>query len=120
MTTARAVALGLPRWMALSDLSEDLDQIVALVDLMYAHASPVQRSAALRHAARQLRREVWDRAPSRPLKPPSCLRASKIASYTGYRRDPQRKAQVRMKMSAERRREIARMGALARKANANG
>lgn len=99
----------IPRWMRLA-MPDDVAQIAALVDLEY-HTS-AQRAVALRHELRELRRTQWERKPRRPARKPACLRPSKRAS--GYRHDAQMKRAARYMVPAERRKEIARMGAAAR------
>lgn len=99
------------RWMRLA-LPDDVQQCVALAKL--TARTPHSQAVTLDYLLRQLRHEVWDRlitgAPSRP----TGLRPSKQESATNYRIDSARKQQARAKVSPERRREIARMGALAR------
>jgi hypothetical protein len=58
MTTAEAVALGIPRWMALA-MPEDVAQIVALADLGFH--TPHQRRVARDYYLRCLRRDQWER-----------------------------------------------------------
>lgn len=111
MTTLDAVCLGIPRWMALSHLGEDAEQLVALANLEYH--TPGQRSSALHYYLRCLRRDQWERRPCRPIARPSILRPSKMMD--GYRTDSAAHKEARAKVSPERRREIARLGALARK-----
>jgi hypothetical protein len=83
MTTLDAIQYGIPRWMALSHLSEDLEQILALVDLEYR--TPAQRNMAIQYYVRELRRTQWERKPQAPTRKPSGLRPSKVASASGYR-----------------------------------
>jgi len=109
MTTAQAVAHGIPRWLVLA-MPEDVDQVVALANLEYQ--TPAQRLAARDYYLRCLRRDQWDRRPRPPVKRPSSLRPSKYAS--GYRTDPQAHRVTRLRMEPQRRAEIARKGAQAR------
>ncbi len=120
VTTAQrtlwATEHGVPRWMALA-MWDEIRQVVALVDWQYQSASPVARRAALQYELRRLRYEIWDqprRAPSRP----SCLRPSKIATYTGYRYDPAAHREARQKVDPAKRREIAKLGQIARQKEA--
>ena len=99
----------IPRWMRLA-MPEDVAQIAAMVDLEYR--TPEQRMAALRYELRELRRTQWERKPCKPARRPSALRPSKHAS--GYRTDSLQHKLARRFLSAERRVEIARMGAAAR------
>lgn len=99
----------IPRWMRLA-MPEDVAQIAAMVDLEYR--TPAQRTEALRYELRELRRTQWERKPRRAARKPSCLRPSKRAS--GYMHDAQMKRAARYLIPAERRKEIARMGAAAR------
>ena len=110
MTTAEAVSAGIPRWMILSHLAEDVAQIVALADLEYR--TPGQRKAARDFYLRCLRRDQWERRPRKPVARPALLRPSKIAD--GYRTDSAAHAKARLTVDPERRREIARKGAQAR------
>lgn len=82
MTTSEAVTLGVPRWMVLA-MPEDVTQVVAMVH--YQYCSAAQQRVALRYELRKLRREVWERSPTRPIKTPHLLRPSKVARVTGYR-----------------------------------
>ena len=102
----------IPRWMRLA-MPDDVAQIAAMVELMYH--TPAQRATALRHELRELRRTQWERKPTRPARRPSALRPSKRTS--GYMRDAQMKRAARYLIPAERRKEIARMGAAARSGN---
>ena len=111
MTTQEATNLNIPRWMVLSHLAEDVDQIVALTDLEYH--TPRQREVAREFYLRCLRRDQWERRPCKPIVCPSLLRPSKKAD--GYRTDSAAHKTARAKISPEKRREIARIGALARK-----
>lgn len=106
LSTHEAVRLGVPRWMALSHLSEDASQIVALADLEYH--TPGQRIAARAYYLRCLRRDQWERRPCKPVARPSILRPSKVTS--GYRTDPAAHRDARLKVNPETRREIARKG----------
>ena len=110
MTTAEATARGIPRWMVLSHLEPDVEQIFALVNLEYK--TPAQRRQALRYYLRCLRRDQWERTPGKPIKRPSCLRPSKRAS--GYRTNSDAHRSARLQMEPQRRAEIARKGAQAR------
>lgn len=110
MTTAQATAQGVPRWMALCHLNEDVEQILALVRLEFS--TPAQQAAALRYYLRCLRRTQWERTPAKPVKRPHALRPSKISS--GYRTDRQAHRETRLRMEPQRRVEIARKGAQAR------
>lgn len=105
---------GVPRWMALA-MWEDVYQVAALIEWQYQSATPAQRYDALRHALRCLRREIWDRRPTRQPKTPASLRPSKLAAVTGYRRDPARHQSARNKVDVERRKQIAAMGAAGRR-----
>lgn len=110
MTTMQAMAVGVPRWMALSHLEPDVGQILALVNLEYR--TPAQRRQALRYYLRCLRRDQWERNPTKPVKRPAALRPSKKAS--GYRTDSEAHRSTRLRMEPNRRAEIARKGAQAR------
>lgn len=99
----------IPLWMRLA-MPEDVAQIAALVDLQYRTTN--QRKQALSYELRELRRTQWNRRPTRPARKPSQLRPSKLAS--GYRHDASMKRVARDKVSAERRTQIARLGATAR------
>lgn len=105
---------GVPRWMVLA-LWEDVWQTVALIEWQYQSATPAQRRDALRYALRCLRREVWERRPTRTPKTPPSLRPSKLRAVTGYRTDSARHRTTRNKVTAARRSEIAAMGAAARR-----
>ena len=106
MTTAQAVAAGIPRWMALSHLEPDVEQICALVKLEYK--TPAQRQQGLRYYLRCLRRDQWERNPRRQVKRPAALRPSKKAS--GYRTDSDAHRSTRLRLEPNRRAEIARKG----------
>jgi hypothetical protein len=103
MTTIDAIQHGIPRWMALSHLSDDLRQIIAVAEIEYR--TPGQRREAIRYYAAELRRTQWDRQPRKPARKPSLLRPSKRTS--GYRHSPEAHRAARAKISPERRREIA-------------
>jgi hypothetical protein len=105
ITTAQAVAIGVPRWMVLA-MPDDVSQIVALADIEYA--TPGQRRAARNYYLRELRRTQWERRPCRPAKRPACLRPSRNTS--GYRTDSAAHREARLKVNPELRREIARKG----------
>lgn len=105
-----AAQLGIPRWMILSHLREDVEQIVALVNLQYH--TPHQRNQALQYHLRCLRRDQWDRAPRRPIRKPKAIRPSKLTS--GYRADSEVHRSTRLRLEPQRRAEIARKGADAR------
>src|SRR5579885_1999567 len=107
MTTLDAIQYGIPRWMALSHLSEDLGQLVALAEIEYR--TPAQRRAAIRYYAAELRRTQWERTPRRPARRPSLLRPSKRTS--GYRTDTDAHRTERLSMSPKRRKAIAALGA---------
>lgn len=111
MTTLQAVSLGIPRWMALSHLSQDAEQIVALVNLEYH--TPAQRQTALAYYLRCLRRDQWERRPLKPVKKPAALRPSKRAS--GYRHNPEMHRASRQKVPRVKRILIASAGGYARK-----
>lgn len=113
MTTAEAVARGIPRWMLLSHLAEDVQQIAALVEIEYA--TPGQRSQALRYYLRCLRRDQWERRPVRPVKRPEGLKPSKRKKATGYRTNPERHRTSRAKVPRITRILIASAGGMARK-----
>jgi len=106
MTTLDAIQYGIPRWMALSHLSDDLGQIIALAEIEYR--TPVQRQAAIRYYVAELRRTQWDRTPRRPARKPSLLRPSKWAS--GYRYSSSAHRIARLKVEPDLRRQIARKG----------
>jgi hypothetical protein len=108
MTTTEALHYGLPRWMALSHLSEDLDQILALVEQEYR--TPHQRQAALLWYAQELRRTQWERVPVRPQPRPRAMRRK----TSGYRTDREAHRRARLLVAEQRRREIAQKGGLAR------
>ena len=110
MKTSEAVALGIPRWMVLSHLADDVSQIAALVDLEYK--TPTQRRAARNYYLRCLRRDQWERRPRPPVKRPALLRPSKISD--GYRTDSAAHRTARLTVDPEKRRAIARKGAVAR------
>ena len=111
LTTQEATNLKIPRWMVLSHLAEDVAQIVALVDLEYH--TPGQRKAAREFYLRCLRRDQWERRPCKAVPRPALLRPSKKAD--GYRTDSAAHKAARANMSPQKRSEIARMGAIARK-----
>jgi hypothetical protein len=102
MTTLDAIQYGIPRWMALSHLVEDLGQIIALAEIEYR--TPAQRHAAIRYYVAELRRTQWDRAPRKPARKPGLLRPSKRAR--GYRTDSAAHRAARLRMSPERRRTL--------------
>lgn len=112
MTTQDATRLGIPRWMALA-APDDISQIVALVDLLPLRTSS-QRRAALRYELRLWRHEAWARWPGKRPKAPACLRPSKVEASSGYREDCGAHRAVRLRLSPERRAEIARVAAAAR------
>jgi hypothetical protein len=112
--TKWATSRGIPRWMALA-LWDDVSQIVVMIEWQYRDATPAQRRDALRYELRRLRVEVWERRPCRTPKTPSSLRPSKLRAVTGYRSDPARHQTARNKVDAERRKQIAAMGAAARR-----
>lgn len=111
--TRWATEHGVPRWMVLA-MWEDVYQVASLIEWQYQSATTAQRRDALRHALRCLRREIWERRPTRQPKVPPSLRPSKLRAITGYRRDPARHQTARTKVSAERRKQIAAMGAAAK------
>lgn len=86
MTTASAVAAGIPRWIALA-LPEDAAQEVALVAVEYPHLTDAARLALLRQRMRVLRHEIWDRIVTRIPRADPGLRPSKLARRRGYRRN---------------------------------
>ena len=110
MTTSEATRRGIPRWMVLA-MPDDVSQIATMVEIEYS--TPGQRRDALRYYLRELRRTQWDRRPGRPARKPAALRPSKHAS--GYRKDSAAHSDARAKLSPEKRSDIARMGAFARK-----
>lgn len=114
--TAWASARGIPRWMVLA-MWDDVYQVASMVDWQYQSASAGQRRDALMYELRRLRREVWERTPRRMPKIPPSLRPSKLRAVTGYRSDPAQHQTARNnKVDAVRRKQIAAMGAAARKA----
>ena len=119
MTTLEAVQLGIPRWMVMSHLSDDVAQEVAIAALL--GRTEAQRRDALRYRLRELRRTQWERRPCKPARLPSSLRPSKIRSVSGYRTDSAAHKTARQKVNAEQRRAIARKGQQAwRDANFSG
>lgn len=97
-----------PRWMRLA-MPDDAAQTVALAELLHP-GHPAAQQAELRYLLRELGRTHWRRNLARPARRPECLRPSKLARHTGYRTDSARHHQARMKLSPDRRAEIARKG----------
>jgi hypothetical protein len=106
--------LMLPRWIRLA-MPEDVKQEIALAKLL--GRTEAQRREALKFRLRELRRTQWERRPCKPAHQPAALRPSKLAEITGYRTDPARHQIARMTINPEIRREIARKGQAAWKAN---
>ena len=105
------------RWMWLA-LPEDCQQIAALTLWQYPQLTSKALEAILRYQFRVLRHEVWDREISRKPRADPGLRPSRIARRTGYRTDSARHSAARMRLPAERRKEIARDGQRARRQTA--
>ena len=111
MTTEEAVSHGIPRWMMLSHLVDDVAQILALVALEYN--TPAQGSSLrLRYYLRCLRRDQWERRPTKRVPRPPALRPSKKSF--GYRTSRDAHRSTRLQMEPHQRAEIAREGARAR------
>jgi hypothetical protein len=100
-----------PRWVWLA-LPDDAAQCCWMAEAMHPHRPAAQR-AELRYMIRELARTAWRREILRPAPRPPILRPSKQAHVTGYRTDSARHYEARMKLSPERRAEIARKGAAA-------
>lgn len=100
------------RWIWLA-LPEDAQQEAALAIYQHPTLTPLAMEHVIRHRLHILRHEVWDRQVGRIPRTPPSIRPSKLARMTGYKRDSARKREVRMKLTPERRREIAAMGAAA-------
>lgn len=105
----RDLVLAQKRWMRLA-MPDDVASITETLPLLYPNATEHQLAVALDYELRLLRWSQWNRSPGKKPKRPKILRPSKLAANTGYRRDSARKRDVRLKLSAERRREIARAG----------
>lgn len=104
LTTMEAVAMGVPRWIALA-APDDGRQIVELVKAMYLPTKH-QFQAELRYQFGVWRHEVWNRAPSKRPKRPASLRPSKQKT-SGYRTDKAAHQAARQKVNAERMASIA-------------
>lgn len=115
LTTAQAVVIGIPRWMVLA-MPDDVTQIAHLAEIEYA--TPAQRSASRRYYIRELRRTQWERRPCKPARKPSILRPSKRTD--GYRNSASGHSAARMKLTPERRSEIARIAGRASAAKRKG
>jgi len=77
------------RWMRLA-MPDDLAQTVELARLDAGpEASPAIQVESLLYHMRLLRREIWDRKPTKAVKRPHSLRPSKRERRTGYRRNKQ-------------------------------
>lgn len=100
-----------PRWIWLA-MPDDAAQCCWLAEAMHPHRPAAQR-AELRYSIRELARTAWRREITRPTPRPELLRPSKLARITGYRTDSARHHEARMKLTPERRAEIARKGAAA-------
>lgn len=106
-----AGVLATKRWMRLA-MPDDVSQSVELAKIM--ETTEHRQAVLLDYLLRMLRHAQWDRHPSRCPAVPKLLRPSKQAKATGYRHDAERKRETRMKLSPERRKEIATKAAAKR------
>lgn len=113
--TAELAALGVPRWLRMA-LPDDVRQEVALAMLEYPDLSPAARRALIRWRCSRLRYEVWERTPRRAPSKPRNIQPSRLPIAAGYRTSASRHQAARMKLTPERRREIAALGQAALKA----
>lgn len=96
------------RWLWLA-LPDDCRQIAAIIDWQYPNLTPLSRKSMLSYSLRKLRHEVWDRYITRPPRIDTGLRPSKIAKQSGYRTNSSSHSTARMRLTAERRSEIAKI-----------
>ncbi len=99
-------------------LPDDCDQELALLDLQYPHLTPRARMEMLSYRLRTLRHQVWDREVTRIPRALDSLRPSKLTKRTGYRKSSAAHQAARMSVPAEIRRQIAQVGAQARRKHA--
>lgn len=99
----------IPRWYLLA-LPDDTIQLVRFVEWYHGNRSVNVRNKILKYELAVLRYEVWDRIPKCKPKAIPELKPSKMARVTGYRKNSERKREVRLQMPAEQRQAIARKG----------
>lgn len=104
-------------WLAMPD---DAAQEYRLSLIEHPALTDVQRVRLISYRLRELARTCWRRAPQRRTPAIRTILPSRLAGRDGntthYRTDPDRHRAARNKVSPERRAQIARMGAAARKA----
>lgn len=107
ITTLQAMQLNIPRWIVLA-LPDDVSQIIELVNLEFN--TPHRRKVALQYYIKELRRTQWDRIPTKRPKKPGEMKKSRQTSGYRYKNH----TESRLKVSKDRRIEIARMGGINR------
>jgi hypothetical protein len=96
-------------WLAMPD---DAAQEVRLTFIEFPNLTEAARADLISDRLRSLAHQCWRREIIR--RPPMNTKPSKLKRATGYRKDPDRKRDARMRLSPERRAEIAREGYHAR------
>ena len=104
-------------WLAMPD---DAAQEYRLTLIEHPELTNAQRQQLISHRLRELARTCWRREPHRRTSLIRTISPSRLVGRDGntthYRTDPDRHRAARNKVSPERREQIARMGAAARKA----